>query len=366
MATLIDDKILQAKKTDQYLPEKFDLIAQEDGSVSAIIDTLFIGCSDAAQNIKQIIPLAATSLCPLLITGPSGSGKEVAAKAIHAISPRRRKPLISINCGAIPHELIEAELFGHSKGSFTGAHKDHIGLFEQANGGTLFLDEIGEMPLNLQVRLLRVIEDGIIRSIGGQEKPTDVRIIAATNVEMGHSIGKGEFREDLYYRLSVLSLDIPTLSARRDDIKILAEHFIKNMAATGAIRLDAAAWDILKNHDWPGNVRELRNWVARAGLFDKDQIINGHRAQTLINMGLPRYNAAQYPVSAPIYGQNLDDNIIIPKDKEPFDLRHHLLSQESQYMQKALHKANGNVAKAARNLCMKRTTFIEKMKRFSL
>lgn len=342
----------------QNIADKFNIIAHDDGNVCAKIDTLFIGDSLIAQNIKQMIQLASTSHCPIIITGPSGSGKEVAAKAIHSLSARRSKPLVSINCGAIPHELIEAELFGHSKGSFTGAHKDHIGLFEQANGGTLFLDEIGEMPLNLQVRLLRVLEDGAVRRIGGQERIMDVRIIAATNREIGHAIGCGEFREDLYYRLSVLSIAMPTLKERCEDVPLLARHFIAMENCENPIKLSKSAWNVLQKHSWPGNVRELRNFVSRASLFNLDEIIDDRRAQTLLSMGIA--GGMNMPINANRKTVDIADNIDLGRS---FNLREHLMNEENKYVHRALQSANGNVSRAARTLGIKRTTLVEKLKR---
>lgn len=343
------------------LSEKFDLISNKDGTLENKIDRLFIGRSLAAQKIKQMIMLSAPSSCPILITGPSGSGKEVAAKAIHALSPRRNKPMISINCGAIPSDIIESQLFGHSKGAFTGAYKDHMGLFQQADGGTLFLDEIGDMPLHLQIRLLRTLEDGKIRAIGGQEKKIDVRVIAATHKNIGHAIGKGEFREDLYYRLSVLNIAIASLNERRDDLKALTEYFIDQMSNEPII-IDRSGWNILLQHDWHGNVRELRNLVARTCLFHAQETIDAQRIQSLLRMGMALqekkiayYNQAEIVTEA--------DPVILDDD---FDIRSHLRGEEIKFMKLALNQTNGVIAQSARALGMKRTTFVEKMKRYQL
>lgn len=348
-------------KLSNDLSERFDLISHQDGTIDNKIDTLFIGNSKAARDVKQMISLSAPSSCPILITGPSGSGKEVAAQAIHALSPRRDNPMISINCAAIARELIESELFGHSKGAFTGAHREHIGLFEQADGGTLFLDEIGDMPLHVQVKLLRTLEDGFIRRVGGREKKVDVRIIAATNKDIGHAIGRGAFREDLYYRLSILSIAMPSLNDRRDDIKALSEYFIEQMSDE-KLSLDKAGWNVLIHHDWQGNVRELRNWVARACLFHSLEIIDSHRVQSLLNMGMVKRddNIAYFDQPAAIIAAEsitLDDE---------FDIRSHLMEEEIKFMKLALQQSNGVIAQSARALGMKRTTFVEKMKRYKL
>lgn len=365
----INNIALSDQKNDRCkyneLPEKFDLISNHDGILQNKIDTLFIGSSVAARNVKQMIELAAPSSCPILITGPSGSGKEVAAQAIHALSPRRGKSIISINCGALPSELIESELFGHSKGAFTGAHKDHIGLFEQADGGTLFLDEIGDMPLNLQVRLLRTLEDGMVRAIGGQEKKIDVRIIAATNKDIGHSIGKGAFREDLYYRLSVLSISIPSLKDRRDDVRALIEYFGEQIS-NEQLTIDKAGWHTLINHDWGGNVRELRNFVSRASLFHSLEVMGAQRVLSLLKMGMVQVEQKvayfDQPATAPDIINEIESIIL----DDGFDIRSHLKEEEIKFMKLALQQANGVIAQSARALGMKRTTFVEKMKRYNL
>lgn len=352
-------KLVKSKYDD--LPEKFDLISNQDGKLRNKIDTLFIGNSVAARNVKQMIELSASSSCPILITGPSGSGKEVAAQAIHALSPRRNKPMISINCGAIPQELIETELFGHSKGAFTGAHKNHIGLFEQADGGTLFLDEMGDMPLHLQVRLLRTLEDGIVRAIGGQEKKVDVRIIAATNRDIGHAIGKGEFREDLYYRLSVLSIAIPSLNERRDDIRDLSKYFIDQISDE-SLTINQAGWNALIHHNWQGNVRELRNLVARICLFHPSGLVDEKRIKSLLKMGVATQEQSFAYFNQPDIIDEAEPIIL----EDGIDIRSHLREEEIKFMKLALKQANGVIAQSARSLGMKRTTFVEKMKRYKL
>ncbi len=356
---LSDHKIVQSKYDN--LPEKFDLISNQDGKLHNKLDTLFIGNSIAARNVKQMIELSAASSCPILITGPSGSGKEVAAQAIHALSPRRNEPMISINCGAIPQELIETELFGHSKGAFTGAHKNHIGLFEQADGGTLFLDEMGDMPLHLQVRLLRTLEDGMVRAIGGQEKKVDVRIIAATNRDIGHAIGKGEFREDLYYRLSVLSIAIPSLNERRDDIKDLSAYFIDQISEQ-PLTIHPAGWDALIHHNWQGNVRELRNLVARICLFHPSGVVGEARIKSLLKMGIASREQSLAYYNQPDIMDEAEPMLL----EDDFDIRSHLREEEIKFMKLALKQANGVIAQSARALGMKRTTFVEKMKRYNL
>ena len=202
----------------------------------------------------------------VLITGENGTGKELVARAIHEQSPRRGKPFIEVNCAAIPSELIESELFGHMKGSFTGAVADRAGKFEQADEGTLFLDEVGDMSLSAQAKVLRVLQEGIVTRIGGARAiQVDVRVIAATNKNLEQEIARGRFREDLFYRLNVLPIAVPPLRERRDDIPALVSHFCDLLGKSGlpAKRFDESAVRRLQRHGWPGNIRELRNTVER-------------------------------------------------------------------------------------------------------
>jgi transcriptional regulator with GAF, ATPase, and Fis domain len=212
-----------------------------------------------------------------LIAGESGTGKELVAKAVHEYSPRRQKEMITINCGAIPENLLESELFGHEKGSFTGAIARRAGRFEQADGGTLFLDEIGDMPLSIQVKLLRVLQDGSFSRVGANETLiTDVRIVAATHKNLTDEVAAGRFREDLYYRLNVVEIKIPPLRNRMEDIPLLAEYFLQRITRKNGmarIRISAEAIATLQTHHWPGNVRELENTIARACALASSQIL---------------------------------------------------------------------------------------------
>ena len=226
-----------------------------------------IGNSEAMHHIFQLVERVSQSPTNVLITGESGTGKEVVAKAIHYNGPLKDKAFVTVNCGAIPESLMESEMFGHKKGSFTGAVADKIGLFEAADGGSLFLDEVGELPLNIQVKLLRAIQERVIRKVGGTEdQKIQVRIIAATNRDLQTMVQQGEFREDLYYRLNVIHIRTPALRERREDIPLLAKHFLKKYSermskAVSAISDDAMA--ILQSYDYPGNVRELENIIER-------------------------------------------------------------------------------------------------------
>ncbi len=236
-----------------------------------------IGISRALQEVFKLVGRVARSDAPVLISGESGTGKELVAKAVHEYSPRRQKEMITINCGAIPENLLESELFGHEKGSFTGAIARRAGRFEQADGGTLFLDEIGDMPLSIQVKLLRVLQDGSFSRVGANETlTTDVRIVAATHKNLTDEVAAGRFREDLYYRLNVVEIKIPALRERMEDIPLLAEYFLQRITRKNGmarIRISAEAITTLQMHHWPGNVRELENTIARACALASSQIL---------------------------------------------------------------------------------------------
>ena len=245
-----------------------------------------VGRSRPMIEIFEIIRRVARSNAPVLVTGASGSGKEVAARTIHRLSRRAGKPFVAFNCGAISPTLIESELFGHERGSFTGADKRRVGYFEEAMGGTLFLDEITEMGPELQVKLLRVLEDGTLRRVGGSaELKVDVRLISATNRDPSEAIKEKKLREDLYYRLNVFPIALPALTDRRDDIPLLAEHFrklIEEQEKAGVTGWDPGALELLNSHDWPGNVRELRNMVHRAYVMTEGKIIRADVVRGLV------------------------------------------------------------------------------------
>ena len=227
-----------------------------------------IGISPPMNKVFELIRLAAANDYPVLITGKTGTGKEMTAKAIHRLSSRAKKPLITINCGAIPENLLESELFGHEKGSFTGAATRQIGRFEQADQGTIFLDEIGELPLSLQVKLLRFLQESTIERLGGTQTITlNVRIIAATNINLEDAVKEGTFREDLFYRLNVLKLKLPDLKERQEDILLLAHNFLIEESQRLGRKQPSflpATLAAIANHNWPGNVRELQNRIRRA------------------------------------------------------------------------------------------------------
>ncbi len=248
-----------------------------------------IGHSAAMTRLISLLERIAPSQVNVLITGESGTGKELVAQALHLNSPRKDHPFVPINCGAIPENLLESELFGHEKGAFTGADKRKIGLFESADKGTLFLDEIGELPMGMQVKLLRVLQEREFRRVGGTENiPLDIRLVAATNQDLSGMIQTGTFREDLFYRLNVVSIELPPLRQRQDDIPLLINTFYQRLTGRGEYRIEKKALEFLLNYDWPGNVRELENLVERCVVLGEsdeltveclpDQIRNKNRS----------------------------------------------------------------------------------------
>src|SRR5215831_2142647 len=260
---------------------------QETGRVGDML-----GQSQTMQDVFDALRKVARTDAPVLISGPSGSGKEVAALTIHRLSRRAAKPFVAFNCGAVSPTLIESELFGHERGSFTGADKRRVGYFEEANGGTLFLDEITEMGSELQVKLLRVLEAKTLRRVGStQELRVDVRLISATNRDPEEAIKEGKLREDLYYRLNVFPIALPRLAERPDDISLLAEHFrkqIEDQEREGVQGWEPAALTLLEKYDWPGNVRELRNVVHRAYVMCEGDTIEPQVVEDLLPAGRPK------------------------------------------------------------------------------
>ncbi|AJP71640.1 nitrogen regulation protein NR(I) [Sphingomonas hengshuiensis] len=251
-----------------------------------------IGRSPAMQEVYRVIARVVANDLTVLISGESGTGKELVAKAIHDLGPRRRAPFVALNMAAIPRELIEAELFGHERGAFTGAAARVAGKFEQAAGGTLFLDEIGDMPMDAQTRLLRVLQSGEFTTVGGARTiRADVRIVAATNKDLSQLVQAGQFREDLFYRLNVVPVTLPSLRERRQDVALLARHFLDRAAEDGLPRkqLDRDAVAVMEGYDWPGNVRELENLMRRIAALSRDEWIDAHT----IRRALGEASAAQ-------------------------------------------------------------------------
>jgi DNA-binding NtrC family response regulator len=267
----IVESALQTREQRRSASQPVTELPKYDGRVK------IIGVSRALQEVFKRVGRVAKSDAPVLIVGESGTGKELVAKALHEYSPRRQKEMITINCGAIPDNLLESELFGHEKGSFTGAIARREGRFEQADGGTLFLDEIGDMPLTIQVKLLRVLQDGSFSRVGSNETIiSDARIIAATHTNLAEAVTAGRFREDLYYRLNVVEIRIPPLRERPEDIPLLADFFLQRITKKNGmarIHLAVEAINTLQSHSWPGNVRELENTIARACALTSSNIL---------------------------------------------------------------------------------------------
>lgn len=287
-----------------YLPKPFDLDALTHAVQSAMArgrrrpadqpdadqdgGPSLIGRSPAMQEVYRVIARVVSNDLTVLISGESGTGKELVAKAIHDLGPRRRAPFVALNMAAIPRELIEAELFGHERGAFTGAQARVAGKFEQAAGGTLFLDEIGDMPMDAQTRLLRVLQSGEFTTVGGARTiRADVRIVAATNKDLAQLVQAGQFREDLFYRLNVVPISLPALRERRQDIALLARHFLDRAAEDGLPRkqLDKDAVALLETLDWPGNVRELENLMRRIAALSRDEWIDAAALRRALGEG---------------------------------------------------------------------------------
>ncbi|RKY47880.1 MAG: sigma-54-dependent Fis family transcriptional regulator [Candidatus Neomarinimicrobiota bacterium] len=284
-----DEVIMRVKRIRQYQQLNLEVQYLRKEVHAKFNENLIIGKSTAMQNVFQLIKKVANSNSNVLITGKSGTGKELVARAIHQASPRANAPFIPINCGAIPENLFESELFGFKKGSFTGATMDKDGVFRAANGGTLFLDEVGEIPVHIQVKLLRAIESKEIKPLGSNYSvKVDVRVLSATNKNLQKEIEEGNFREDLYYRLNIIEIHLPSLSERREDIPLLVEHFIRkyNKELKRKVRgVDNETMKVLMNYQWKGEVRELENMIERAVLLCEGDYI------TLEN--LPPHASAQ-------------------------------------------------------------------------
>lgn len=310
-----------------------------------------VGRSEGLMDVYRVIDRVADTNCTVLITGESGTGKELVARAVHDASPRSRSPFVAVNCGAIPEALLESELFGHARGAFTGAHAPKLGRIAQAQGGTLFLDEIGELPLALQVKLLRVLQAREYSPVGDTRVlRADVRIVAATNIDLEQAARGGTFREDLYYRLNVIHVSVPPLRDRAGDIPILAEHFLQ-LALQRTSRLSvngfaASTLQLLEQYNWPGNVRELENTVERAVLLARGDQIQPRDLPARV-CGLP---SERRPGSS-----KLPDTGI--------DLRTAVESFENNLIRQALERTKWNKNQAARLLGLNRTTLVEMLKR---
>jgi two-component system response regulator PilR (NtrC family) len=364
-------------------------------SRSALSDSAIIGQSKVMLALKQRIAKLARSQAPVFICGESGSGKELVARAIHAEGARKDSNFVAINCGAIPTELMESEFFGHKKGSFTGAEHDKVGFFQSANGGSLFLDEIADLPLHMQVKLLRAIQEKAIRPVGSQtEIPVDIRILSATHKNLAQAIKKGTFRQDLYYRINVIELQVPPLRERIDDIPLLVQYILKNIRETQShapSRLSNAALAAIKGYAFPGNVRELENMLQRAcALSDTDTIelsdlpeLSQSRIEHMSGSDLntdaelsselePAYESAADSIPAKGLEDDLAGNEHSVIRNEPpgspaaFSLEQHLENIEREAFQKALEECRWNRTEAARKLGMSFRSFRYRLKKLGL
>jgi sigma-54 specific flagellar transcriptional regulator A len=374
----------------------------QQASAPAMLPT---GTSEAIRHVNRLIRQVAGFDSNVLILGESGTGKEVVARAIHDCSPRRGRPFIPINCGAIPGELLESELFGHEKGAFTGALSTRKGRFEVAEGGTIFLDEIGDMNPTMQVKLLRVLQERMFERVGScQPQRCDVRIIAATHCDLERAILKGSFREDLYYRLNVVPIDMPPLRERGEDLPALLEDLAKRIQATRrpAVQFSPEAIDALKGYRWPGNVRELGNLIERLSIQCQSRAVGvadlppryrpagwtpgaqpacetllaaapaaavlGPALEALADEIQERIEAAdevEVEVEAGCIEPRFADALLadIP---EGFDLRQYLEALEQRLIARALESSGGTVAQAARVLGLRRTTLVEKLRKYAM
>lgn len=315
-----------------------------------------VGQSQAIKNLKELILKVADTEATVLICGESGTGKELVANLIHQTSSRAKEPFLPINCGAIPSELLETELFGHEKGAFTGAISNKAGKFEVASNGTIFLDEIGDMPLEMQVKLLRVLQEKKFSKVGGNELiSTNSRIIAATNQNLEELVKNNKFREDLFYRINVVPITIPPLRDRKEDIDCLIENSIKILKEKNLqLNFSDDALDFLIKYDWPGNIRELHNLLERVAVLHNDELIN----VDIISKHI-------VPPTA-LSSINIANNVNHLDLTLGFDLKEYLEKIEVCIINKALNNTNNVVTHAAKNLGLRRTTLIEKIKKYQI
>jgi two-component system response regulator PilR (NtrC family) len=360
-------EVQPAPGTDIEALCKDDLEAAAE--IAEAADGLY-GVSQVVRQVRQMIERVAASDATVLIGGESGTGKEVAARAIHSRSPRRDKPFVAINCGAIPEHLIESELFGHVRGAFTGAVADRAGCFRGADGGTIFLDEIGDLPLHLQVKLLRVLQERVFRPVGSETSvAVNVRILAASNRDLNSEVAAGAFREDLFYRLNVITIELPPLRDRREDIPLLIRHFLRQFSDLHdrkVSRLSVAAGRVLLQHRFPGNVRELENIIEHAvALCDGDTATEEHLPPYLLNGGGGRTESAPEAVmSQPtrIWAAPSPPTAI----SSSVDLERDLAEYEKAILLRALEQAGGVKKRAAELLGINYRSLRHRLQKYGL
>jgi two-component system NtrC family response regulator len=334
-------KALQLKEL-----ERENVALREELKVRTGLDAIIAESPPMSQVLELVVRVAPTDTT-VLILGESGTGKELIARAIHGSSPRAHGPFVTVNCAAIPETLLESELFGHVRGAFTGAIRDRVGKFEAAEGGTIFLDEIGEMRPDLQVKILRVLEERMLERVGDNRLiRVDVRVLAATNKDLSKAIQAGEFREDLYYRLNVVPLQIPPLRERREDIRPLAQHFLKQLGASPRLTIAPEAFRALESYDWPGNVRELENALERAMIFRRGDVISLADLPETIRAPKAK-EAVPLPVSLPEAGLSLEE-------------------VEKELILRALQKHGWNQSRAARYLGITRHTLLYRIEKHNI
>ncbi len=325
----------------------------ENARLREVADSRYqmVGSSTALQGVRELIAKVGPTAARVLITGENGTGKELVARGLHEASPRRDQAFVEVNCAAIPSELIESELFGHMKGSFTGAFADRAGKFEQADGGTLFLDEVGDMSLSAQAKLLRVLQEGVVTRIGGSKSiEVDVRVLAATNKDIEAEIADGRFREDLLYRLNVVPIEVPALRDRLEDIPALVTHFAERLAAGAGVPGKKFADDTIRrfqSRQWPGNIRELRNAVERALILAPGKVVTPADVDRL----LPTGNGGGQPATE-------------PGGEETFETFKQ--GAEKSFLAQKLREHDWNVSETARALKMPRSNLYKKIERYGL
>ena len=369
--------------------DKLTSPSEQNKSTLDKLSKMIDGESPETKSMKNLIAMVSQTDSTALILGETGTGKDIVAQAIHKCS-NKKGPFITVNCAAIPSELLESELFGHEKGSFTGADKQRKGRFEQSSGGSLFLDEIGDMPLPLQAKLLRAIESKTIQRVGGaQDIKIDLRLICATHRDLEKKVESGEFRADLFFRINVLPINVPSLAERRTDIPSLQKTLLNNLKADERQKpiFTPDAITALCKHNWPGNVRELKNVIERACIiFPGKEITSTNVYENLLRLKVPTVAEEQealWEMTSDLSGiDNLEENDFTssPEDYLPhpknyknwfsfydeIDLRRHLQDVEIVLIEEALEKTNNKVALAADKLKLRRTTLIEKMKKYSI
>lgn len=354
----------------------------KEGTQNPELFRSLVGNSRSVQRVRKMIDQVSPTEATVLILGESGTGKEVVARNIHYYSNRRNKPFVPINCGAIPSELLESELFGHEKGSFTGAVGTRQGRFELAEGGTIFLDEIGDMPLNMQVKLLRVIQERSFERVGSNKSiKSDVRIVAATHRDLEVLIEDGRFREDLYYRLNVFPIEMPPLSSRAEDLPLLVNELITRLEheKKSSVRLTPAAMMALCNYDWPGNVRELANLMERLTILHPYGVVDAadlppkmaphgrtrsDRRDEQESQFAGSSGSGALPLVSGMPAVPLNNKPRLPR--EGIDLKQHLTDIEISLIEQALDECSGVVAHAANRLKIRRTTLVEKMRKYNI